>query len=98
LQTPDLINGLFEFIGGLSVLNNCRILFRDKQVKGVSIFSTVFFTSWGFFNLWYYPSLDQWMSFAGGLIICVANALWIFLAAHYRIENACALAQEQETP
>ena len=39
-MTPDLINGLFEAIGGLLVLNHCRVLFVDKMVKGVSVFST----------------------------------------------------------
>lgn len=82
-MTGDAINGLFEAIGGCLVLNHCRVLYRDKEVKGVSLFSTAVFTSWGFWNLYFYPSLSQWFSFAGGLVIVAANALWLALMVHY---------------
>jgi hypothetical protein len=34
-------------------------------------------------NLYYYPHLDQWWSFAGGLVIVAANVLWIGLMVYY---------------
>lgn len=80
----DIVNGLFEATAGLFVINNCRCLLRDKSVKGVSVLSTGFFTAWGIWNLYYYPSLSQWMSFFGGLLIVVSNVLWIILAIRYR--------------
>jgi hypothetical protein len=83
-MSADLINGLFEFCGGLLILNHCRVLLRDKAVAGVSVFSTAVFTSWGFWNLYFYPSLGQWWSFAGGLAIVCANALWLALMFKYR--------------
>lgn len=82
--TPDLINGLFETVGGLLILNHCRAVLRDKSVAGVSIISTVIFTSWGFWNMYYYPHLDQWLSFSGGLIIVSANSLWVYLMIKYK--------------
>jgi hypothetical protein len=81
---PDLINGAFEALAGLFVLNHCRALHRDKMVRGVSIVSTAFFTSWGFWNLYYYPALGQWASFAGGLFIVSGNVLWVGMLLHYR--------------
>lgn len=87
-MSPDLFNGLFELCGGLFILNHCRKLYADKQVKGVSLLSTVFFAAWGFWNLFYYPHLDQWVSFAGGLLIVAANTLWILMMVHYlRVER-----------
>lgn len=83
-MTPDMINGLFEMIGGLLVLNHCRAVLRDRRVAGVSIFSVAVFTLWGFWNLYYYPFLGQWWSFAGGLVIVMANALWVALLFRYR--------------
>jgi hypothetical protein len=80
----DVINGCFETFGGLLVLLHCRQVWRDKQVKGVSIPATAGFTSWGFWNLYYYPHLDQWASFSGGLLIVSANALWLALMIKYR--------------
>lgn len=81
---PDLINGLFEALAGFAVLNNCRALYRDKEFKGVSLLSVVFFTSWGFWNLYYYPHLHQMLSFLGGLLIVGANSLWVGLMLYYR--------------
>ena len=53
------------------------------MVRGVSWMATTFFTSWGYWNLYYYPHLDQWWSFAGGVLIVVANTLWIGMMIYY---------------
>ena len=86
-MTPDFFNGLFEVLGGVMVLNHCRAVLRDKAVAGVSILSTAFFSAWGFWNLFYYPHLDQWWSFAGGVVIVAANCLWVALLLKYRSRN-----------
>jgi hypothetical protein len=77
VSVPDLINGAFE-LGGATVLwLNVRQLWRDRCIAGVHWGPTVFFTLWGLWNLFYYPSLQQWMSFTGGLAIVVVNATWL---------------------
>jgi len=80
---PDLINGLFEFFAGFFILLHCRRLYKDKKVRGVSIVAIIFFTSWGFWNLFYYPHLGQWISFFGGLFIVSANSVWIWMMVYY---------------
>ena len=80
----DLINGAFELLGGFFILNHCRVVVKDKCVAGVSVISTIFFTGWGVWNLYYYPSLGQWASFVGGLFIVAANMVWIGLMLKYR--------------
>ena len=65
----DAVNGAFEVLGGLFILNLCRIVWNDKAVAGVSIVSIIFFTGWGVWNLFYYPTLNQWWSFYGGLVV-----------------------------
>lgn len=84
MSVPDIVNGTFEALGALMVLNHCRAVLRDKRVAGVSILSTVFFTAWGFWNLFYYPSLGQAWSFAGGVLIVAANVMWVVLLVRYR--------------
>lgn len=84
MSFPDLINGAFELLGGLALWQNVKRIRADKQIKGVNWQVTLFFTSWGFWNLFYYPSLDQWFSFAGGLNIVAANCWWLFYAVKYR--------------
>lgn len=83
IQLPDLINGLFEAFGGASIWLNVRRILKDKQVRGVSLVATAFFASWGWWNCYYYPSLGQWLSFWGGVVIVSANSVWIFLAVKY---------------
>lgn len=80
----DLVNGIFEMLGAVAIWGNVRRIVRDKQVKGVDWRVTLFFSSWGVWNLFYYPALDQWFSFTGGLALVVGNTLWVALAIKYR--------------
>lgn len=84
----DAINGAFELVAGVAVLNHCRALYRDQQVRGASVLSTAFFFLWGLWNLFYYPSLSQWWSFSGGLLIMCANLLWVGMMIYYRQQEA----------
>jgi uncharacterized membrane protein YfcA len=79
MQIPDLINGLYESLGAFFILNHIRALWKSKQAHGISLLSVVFFTTWGFWNLFYYPHLNQWWSFAGGVAIVLMNLGWIGL-------------------
>jgi hypothetical protein len=83
---PDYVNGAFELLGGFALWNNVGRIRKDKRVRGVNWQVTLFFTSWGFWNLFYYPSLAQWASFVGGLNIVAANAAWLCFAWRYRHE------------
>lgn len=84
MMLPDIVNGLFEGLGALVLYQNVRAIRRDKEVKGIDWRVTLFFTAWGYWNLYYYPSLGQWFSFAGGLAICSMNCYWLSLAIKYR--------------
>lgn len=80
---PDLINALFAVLGCIFVLNHCRVLYRDKEVKGVSKLSTAVFFAWGVWNLFYFPHLGQWLSFFGGLAIVLGNCVWLAMMLYY---------------
>lgn len=88
MQTPDLVNSLFEFLGGFFVLGHCRAVIRDKAVSGVCITSLIYFTGWGIWNLFYYPHLGQALSFYGALVLVVANAAYVVLLMYYRKPKA----------
>lgn len=93
MTIPDAINGSFEALAGLMIGNHCRTLYRDKQVRGVSLLSTCFFAAWGIWNLYYYPHLGQIISFLGGLSVSTANAVWIGMMIYYRKREARFEAQ-----
>lgn len=81
---PDLINGLFEGLAGFAILGHCNRLYKDKKVKGVSLWSTIFFTAWGGWNIYYYPILSQLFSFYAGLLVLGANLLWVGMIIYYK--------------
>lgn len=85
MNIPDIVNGAFETIGGLLIWLNVRAILQDRTVRGVDYRVTWFFTAWGGWNLFYYPSLDQWASFAGGLVIMAGNIVWLALTLRYRV-------------
>ena len=79
----DNVNGTYEFIGGIFLLLNCIKLYRDKQIKGVTLATSIFFATWSWWNMYYYPSLNQWVSFSGGVLIAITNTAWVIMAIHY---------------
>lgn len=85
--TPDMVNGVFEVLGGLCLCLNCWRIYKDRQVKGVSVWPVLFFTSWGFWNLFFYPSMGAWFSFYGGILIAIANVVWISLVIYYKVNR-----------
>ena len=80
---PDIVNGLFEASGTWFVWLSIRRLHSDKKVRGVHWLGVMFFATWGLWNLFYYPHLGQWWSFAGGLGIAVSNMIWLGQIAYY---------------
>lgn len=83
MNPADIINGTFEGLASLMVLNHCRVLLRDRAVAGVSIASTAFFTLWGVWNCFYYPHLGQVWSFVGGLFVVAANTVYVALLCRF---------------
>ena len=77
---PDLINGIFESIGAIMTWRNYIQLRRDMNFSGVYWPCTAFFSTWGIWNLIYYPSLNQWFSFVGGIVLVSGNLMWVALA------------------
>lgn len=84
IQMNDLINGSFEIGGAIFHCFSIRKLYHSKQVRGVSWTPFAYFMIFGLWNLFYYPSLDQWFSFVGGIAIITTNIIWLVLAWRYR--------------
>jgi hypothetical protein len=83
----DAVNGSFELVGGFAVLLHCWKLYKDKQIKGVSWLASLFFTLWGYWNLYYYPHLEQWLSLFGGTVIVAGNTMWVAMMLYYMRKN-----------
>jgi len=79
----DAINGAFEVLGAIFVFLSIQRLYADKLVRGVHWAAVAYFSSWGAWNLYYYPSLDQWASFFGAIAICSANTIYLCMIFYY---------------
>ena len=82
--SPDLFNGCFELFGSVMLWLNVRRLYIDKTTKGINGLTVIFFTSWGFWNLYFYQNLDQPFSFYGGISMVFANTVWLLLMMYYK--------------
>jgi len=89
----DFINAGFELGGSIVAWSSVFKILRDKDVKGIYWQGVLFFSAWGYWNIFYYPSLGQWLSGVAGMILAMGNSAWVILAIHYiskkrRRENA----------
>ncbi len=83
MNWPDLINGSLEAFAGFFIGLSCWRLYKDKKYRGINIVHVGFFASWGFWNLYYYPHLDQWLSFWGGIVVVTFNTFWMLQMLYY---------------
>lgn len=79
----DNVNGFFELCGGLFILLSVFKLHKQKKVRGVSAIGIAYFATWGYWNIYYYPHLNQWFSFVGGLLVVVVNTFWLGQILYY---------------
>ena len=84
MSLPDAVNSAYEGLGALMVLLNIRQVLRDRQVRGMHLGALLFFTSWGYWNLFYYAHLAQWLSWTCGCLLALANTIWLGLCLRYR--------------
>lgn len=75
-MTADLINAGFELGGFIMMLPSLVRAWRLRAIVGVHWATPAFFWSWGLWNVFYYPHLDQWLSFTAGLLLIVSNSAW----------------------
>lgn len=80
----DAGNGFFELVGALLLWKNVARLRRDRKVRGVDWRVSIFFAAWGWWNLYYYPSLGQWLSTGAGIVMVAANTVWVYFALRFR--------------
>ncbi len=81
----DILNGSFELFGGIFILLSVIKLHREKKVRGVSFIHVGYFALWGYWNIYYYPYLNQWLSFLGGLAVTGINTFWLGQLIYYTI-------------
>lgn len=82
--TSDQINALLELGGAIFLIPSLIEAFKKKLIVGVSWITPIFFTSWGLWNCWYYPSLGQYYSAIAAIIMFIANIVWLGMILKYK--------------
>lgn len=80
----DLINSCFNMVAALFVLLNCRDIWKRQTVAGHTYPSTIFFSAWAFFSVYYFWDLNQIWTFYANIAMCVANTSLIALVITFR--------------
>lgn len=86
-MTPDLGNAIFEAGGAILLWLNVRALLKDKQLRGVVLLPTLWYQTWGAWNLWYYHAIGQHLSWYAGFGVFAANSVWVGLALYFRFRK-----------
>lgn len=83
-MTLDLITTAFELFGFVCIAADCRAVYRDKAVRGVSIWSRVLYMSWAGFNVYLFGVKD--MPFAATMagVSVLIYVAWLSMAVYYR--------------
>lgn len=84
MVSNDAINGSFELVGAYFNSRSVAAIRRDRIVTGVCWTPWAWFSAWGVWNLFYYPSLDQFYSFLGGLVMVGVNLIWLYHVWYYK--------------
>ena len=95
---PDFVNGMFEFVGAMLMWLSVRQLARDRMVRGVHALPVAFFAAWSIWNLFYYPHLWQWWSFAGGVFMALANVTWSVQMIYWALRERRRARRRQVAP
>ena len=82
--TLDFINAVFMAGGFWMSLINCRRIYIDKEVEGVSIWPMIYYVVWGIFGLLYLYILHQYISSIIEIFLIISYIAWVWMAIKYR--------------
>jgi hypothetical protein len=86
-KISDKINSGFELAGGFFIILHILRVLHDKSVAGVSVMTVLFFTIWGYWNLYYYKSIRQKWSLRATYFITAMNSVWLVLLIYYKLKG-----------
>jgi hypothetical protein len=83
ISWQDSVNAGFELACAILLWLNVRTLYRDKQIKGIALSPNFLYLGAGLWDLYYYPFLNQWISFVACLVYTTGFSLWLGMAVWY---------------
>jgi hypothetical protein len=84
LNEVDFINCLFDVGAAFAMISNCYSMHRDKVLKGTSLYSNLFFCTWGWWNIYFFYRVDTKFSFYAAIFIALVNLVFISQLTYYK--------------
>ena len=79
----QIISG-FIFVAGIFYVLNLLKLIKDKDIKGISKLSIVFFSIWNIWTLFFFLMVTEfWWTIGAYIIVTVLNVVYIILMIKY---------------
>lgn len=83
MNSLDLLNAFFPFVGCFFVILNIKKLYQDKEVKGIQWYSPLFFYTGQLVNVYFMWNLNQVYSFIGGALLVSFSLTWWSMMIYY---------------
>lgn len=83
-MNQDHIMSVFEIGAIISWTANIHILWKDKQVRGVSLAAQVFWLAYGIVQVYFAASLRQFWATLSFTICAAATSIYVALAFYYK--------------
>ena len=83
-MSKDLINFSIQIIYNICIWFNVYKIFKDKEVKGVSLLVSLFFGLAPLWAMYYFFKLGQPLSVISSFLMCLGNLVWLIFACYYR--------------
>ena len=80
----DFINAVFNSVGAFFIILNAIDIHRRQTVAGHTYPSTIFFTAWSIYSVFFYAHLQQFWSFSISVVMAIANVALLMLVFKYR--------------
>ena len=68
----DKINASFQILNSFFLFFNVYKIYKDKNIAGVSLTTTLYFALFNIWNVYYFLNIDQWFSFWCSILCAIA--------------------------
>ena len=76
----DYIMAAFQLGACFFLCLSIGAVFRDRQLKGVSVWMIAFFTVWTIFGTYNWYALEQFWSYVTSVLMGILYCIWLSLA------------------
>jgi hypothetical protein len=82
--SPDIANSMLELVSVFVMCLNVRRLIIDKQLKGISIWSSFYGYAWALWYNYFCFASGQLYSATAGCVFSAVQTVWVIILLYYK--------------